>query len=120
MSGPLEEIRDGNITIIVFGNQLKHLDDLNVVELGQKMIEMTEKLPEPRLILDLSAVEFFGSSFIEAIFRVWKRLKTRQDSQFGIAGLQDYCREVIEVTHLDQLWSLFDTRELAIAEFKKR
>ncbi len=117
--GPLTELRDGDVTIVVFGSDLKHLDELNVAEISRKLIELAEKLPKPILVLDMSATEFFGSSFIEVLFRVWKKLNTKPAALFGIAGLQSYCREVLEITHLDSLWPLFDTRDLAIKQFQQ-
>src|SRR4051812_17667191 len=117
-SGLLTEIRDGDVTIIVFGSDLKQLDEVNIAEVGRKLVEMTEKLPHPRLVLDMKTVDFFGSSFIEALFRVWKKLNTTPGAKFGIASLQPYCREVLEVTHLNKLWNLFDSRDAAVASCK--
>ena len=117
ISGPFSEFRDGDVTIVVFGDSLKHLDETNVTDIGQKLVALTETLPHPRLVLDMQATEFFGSSFIESLFRVWKKLNTSPDARFGIAGLQPYCREVLEVTHLDKLWPLFETREAASKAF---
>lgn len=118
-TGPLTEIRDGNVTVVVFGEELKHLDEPGVLEIGQKLLEVADRAPQPLIVLDMQATEFFGSSFIEAIFRVWKKLNTKPGARFGIAALQPYCREVLEVTHLDKLWPLFDTREAACAEFNR-
>ena len=113
-NGPLSEYRNGKVTIVVFGDELKHLDEVNVVEIGKKLLQIAETLPHPLLVLDLQATEYFGSSFIESLFRVWKKLNVNPAAKFGLAGLQPDCREVLEVTHLDRLWPLFDTREAAI------
>ena len=113
----MSEHREGHVTIVVFGNELKHLDEIHVNEVGRKLLEITDKLTIPSLVLDMQATEFFGSSFIEALFRIWKKLNTKPDAQFGIAGLQPYCREVLEVTHLDKIWPLFETNAAAIKTF---
>jgi hypothetical protein len=118
-SEPLAELRDGNVTVIVFGEEFKHLDETNVAEIGGKLLLLAENLPHPILVLDMQATEFFGSSFIESLFRVWRKLNTKPSAKFGLAGLQPYCREVLEVTHLDKLWPLFETREAACADFNK-
>ena len=118
MLGPLLEYRDGVVTVIEFGAELKHLDEAIVAELGLKLLESVQGLPQPILLLDMHATEFFGSSFIELLFRVWKRLNSKPSAKFGISGLQPYCREVLEVTHLDRLWSLFETREAACEAMK--
>ena len=119
ISEPFSELRRGNVTVVVFGEGMKHLDETNVQDVGQKLLQLTDTLPHPLLVLDMQATEFFGSSFIESLFRVWKKLNTNPAAKFGIAGLQPYCREVLEVTHLDKLWPLFDTREAACEAFNR-
>ena len=119
ISEPFSELRRGNVTVVVFGEGMKHLDETNVQDVGQKLLQLTDTLPHPLLVLDMQATEFFGSSFIESLFRVWKKLNTNPAAKFGNAGLQPYCREVLEVTHLDKLWPLFDTREAACEAFNQ-
>lgn len=118
-SESLTEIREGNVTIVVFGSELRQLDELNVGDIGRKLVAIAESVPHPCLVLDMSTTEFFGSSFIEALFRAWKKLNVKPSAKFAIAGLQPYCREVLEVTHLDKLWNLFDTRAAAVAAFSQ-
>lgn len=116
-SGALTELREGKVTIVVFGPELKQLDESNVGDVSRKLVDIAENVPHPCLVLDMSSTEFFGSSFIEGLFRAWKKLNTKPNAKFGIAGLQPYCREVLEVTHLDKLWNLFDTRAAAVTAF---
>ena len=71
----------------------------------------------PLVVLDLTHVEFFSSSFIELMFRLLKRLKSR-GGKLAICNLHPYCREVLEITNLHTLWPLADTREEAITELK--
>ncbi len=111
--GLLTEIRDGNVVIVVFGTPLQQIEEVNVTEVGQKLVEITDRLTQPLLVLDMTATEFFGSSFIEVLFRVWKQLSLNPAAQLAIVGLQPYCREVLKVTHLDTLWQIFDTQEEA-------
>lgn len=115
--GAITEIHDGNTTILVFGNDLAQIDETNVSDLCGQMIAIADKLPNPLLILDMSNVQFFGSSFIDALFRVWKKMTTMPNAHLGIAGLQPYCRDVLKVTRLDTLWQIFDTRESALKNF---
>ena len=118
LNGPMTEIHDGDVTIVVFGPDMKQLDEINVADIGNKLVDVAGRIAQPKLILDLSLTEFFGSSFIEALFRVWRKLNDRPDAKFGIACLQPYCREVLEITHLDRLWPLFESREEAIKAFQ--
>jgi hypothetical protein len=43
----------------------------------------------------------------------------RPGGRLSLCGLTSYCREVVEITHLDQLWSIFETRDEAVGALKK-
>ena len=117
MCGPLTEIQDRDVTIVVFGTDQKQIVETNVTDLGKKLSEIADKLTKPQLVLDLANTEFFGSSFIEVLFRVWKRLSGKPGSKLAIVGLQPYCREVIAATRLDTFWQIYDTRQAACEAF---
>jgi anti-anti-sigma factor len=69
------------------------------------------------MVLDFSDVEFFGSSFIEVMFRVWKRLQQRGGT-FALANVSTYCQEVLRTTHLDTLWAVCPTVDDAARRLK--
>ncbi len=114
-TGPLSIVKEGDVTVVVFGAGQRHLDEVGLELIGNQLIDIAQQANPPLLVLDMTVTEFFGSSFIEVLFRVWKRLKTQPNAKFAISGLQEYCREVLEVTHLDQLWPLYATRAEAVA-----
>lgn len=114
-SGPLIVENEGGVTVVVFGAGQRRLDELGIEALGNQLIEIAQNANPPRVLLDMSVTEFFGSSFIEILFRVWKRLSDQPGAKFAISGLQEYCREVLEITHLDKLWPLYNTRKEALA-----
>ncbi|WP_010587159.1 STAS domain-containing protein [Schlesneria paludicola] len=113
-SQSLLEFRDGNITFVIFGDELKQLDELNVAGVGERLVEIAERAAPPLMVLDMSVTEFFGSSFIEVLFRVWKKLGTKPSPKLVLAGVQTYCREVLSVTHLDSLWPVYESRDAAV------
>lgn len=106
-------ILDGNITIVEFGEDLEHLGE-DVMPAVSKAVQEAGQSSGGKVLLDLSAVKFFGSSFIEVLYRLWKQIQA-QKGQFVIAGLHPYCREVLEVTNLDKLWTLVPDREAGLA-----
>ena len=68
----------------------------------------------PKVVIDLSYTKFFGSSFIEVLFRVWNRVNGA-GGKFALAGLTSYCREVLEITHLDKLWPMLPNADEAVS-----
>ena len=117
ITGPLSVLKVGDVTVVVFGSEQRQLDEVGLEKIGRQLIEVAQAANPPLLVLDMAPTEFFGSSFIETLFRVWKKLNTQPGAKFAISGLQPYCKEVLEVTHLDRLWPLPATRAEAIAAF---
>ncbi|MBM4074663.1 MAG: STAS domain-containing protein [Planctomycetes bacterium] len=113
-SGPLKVFKQGNVTVVEFGMDQGQLDEVGMDHIGRQLVEVAESASPPLVVLDLSHTEFFGSSFIEILLRVWKKLATNPNAKFAISGLQPYCKEVLEVTHLDRLWPLPNTRDEAV------
>lgn len=113
--------------------QVSTLDQATVVRFGSEYKNITEEIvpsastallaaaggEQIHMVLDFSHVEFFGSSFIEVLFRVWKRLQQRGGG-FALANVSTYCQEVLKTTHLDTLWPVCATVEDAAALLKTR
>ena len=106
------------ITIISLGPEYENLDEPGLEGLKDMVLDVARSADPPLVILDLSHTKFFGSAFIEILFRTWNRLKGRDGGLLCISGLTPYCKEVIEVTHLNELWKIFDTLEEAVAALK--
>jgi anti-anti-sigma factor len=102
------------VTIVAFGTEYENLDEVALDEgVGDVILESARDADPPLLLIDMSHVKFFGSSFIETLFRAYNRMNERE-GKFAICGLTPYCVEVIQVTHLDRMWSIFDSRDAAI------
>lgn len=113
-TAPQISIRDG-VTVIALGEHYENLDESLLDDLRDVLLKIVDDANPPRVVLDLSHTKFFGSSFIELIFRAWNRAQAKDGGQFVISGLTPYCRDVIEVTKLDQLWKLYDHVDDAVA-----
>lgn len=105
------------VTVVTFGPDLTRLTEDCIQETLQVMLAAVPG-PHPCLLIDLSHVEFFGSSFIEVLFRVWNRVQ-QSEGRFALCCLSPNCTEVIQVTNLDRLWPMFPSREAAIQALRK-
>lgn len=115
MATPRVHEQDG-VAVLDFGPDPHSLDETTLQSVHDGVLAAANVEP-PLLVVDLSHVDFFGSSFIELLYRVWSRLNNR-DGHFALAGLSPYCREVIEVTNLHRLWALYDTVDEAVSGIK--
>lgn len=113
---PAVDTQDG-VTVIHLGPEYENLDESRLDELRTAIIDIAETASPPQVVLDLSHTKFFGSAFIEIMFRAWKRVDIRGGT-FALSGLTPYCAEVVEVTHLDRLWKIFPDRDKAVSALK--
>lgn len=105
----------GTVTVLSLTHRCQMIEDSLLEPLGRDLITAIQGLSSPHAVLDLSVTRFFGSGFIELLLRIWRTLQQHEDARFALCGLQQYCREVLEVTHLDQLWPIVPTVDEAIA-----
>ncbi len=106
----------GDVTCIRLGPEFENLDETSLDLIREAMLEAAAAADPARMLIDLQHTSFFGSSFIEVLFRIWNRVNAIPGGKFGISGLTDYCKEVLEVTHLDKLWNLYPDFDEAVKE----
>jgi len=106
-----EITKQDGVTILSLGPDFENLDERGLNDLKEVILDVANQAAPPLVVLDLSNTNFFGSAFIEILFLAWNRLNAREGGKFCISGLTPYCREVIEVTHLDRLWEICQTQE---------
>jgi len=108
--------RDG-VTVLSFTQKNVNITEENVHDLGSDLLNEAAGADPPKVILDLGNVEFFGSSFIESMFVVWKALSAK-NGRFAICQLHPYCETVLSVTNLTTVWEIYPTVDEAVAALK--
>ncbi|MDB5386110.1 MAG: hypothetical protein JWM11_1756 [Planctomycetaceae bacterium] len=104
-----------NVTIVALvGVEYESLDERSLEGIRTSLLDIAQQADPPLMVLDLSQTKFFGSAFIEILFRVANRLKNRK-GRFALCNLTEYCAEVIHVTHLDSLWPVVSSTDEAVA-----
>lgn len=117
---PKEVIQQDGVTVIALGTDYENLDDAVLDDLRKFILEAVADADPPLVVLDLSHTKFFGSAFIEVLFRAWNRIEKQGGGEFCLSGLTQYCAEVIDVTHLNRLWAIYKTREEAVQALKAK
>jgi anti-anti-sigma factor len=82
---------------------------------ASQLHEVEEQLNSPgtqQIIVDLGEIPYFGSTVLEWITHLWKRVKVK-GGRLALVRPSKMGREVINVTRLDKLWGIFDTRDQA-------
>uniref|UniRef100_A0A7C2JZX8 Anti-sigma factor antagonist n=1 Tax=Schlesneria paludicola TaxID=360056 RepID=A0A7C2JZX8_9PLAN len=116
----LNVVTEGDVTVAEFGPRCKLIEEPILEALGRELATVTAAADPPLVLLDLTQTTFFGSGFLETLFRVWKGMQSKPRPQLCLCGLHPYCREVLEITHLDKMWPLYASRAEALAALASR
>jgi anti-anti-sigma factor len=65
------------------------------------------------LVVDFARVDYFGSSMLEALLRLWKHVHA-QGGRVAVCNVSSIGRDVLQTGRFDTLWEVFDSREDAI------
>lgn len=71
---------------------------------------------ERRLILDLHQLPFMNSAALGYLIKTQQTLNTMH-GQLGLAGVQPAIRNILTVTHLDQLFRMYPSVEKALEDW---
>ena len=65
------------------------------------------------LVIDLGAVNHFGSVMLELLVLLWKHIKTGT-GKFVVCNVPAVGKQVLQTTRLDTLWTILPSREEAL------
>lgn len=105
-------VKQQDVTIVELGMEYSGLDD--PTDLIASLLAAADEAEPAKLVLDLSETKYFDSQFIEVMIRVWKRIVSRE-GEMTLCGLSPFCSEVIQILKLDSIWTIYKTRDEAVA-----
>ncbi len=106
--------RHGEITIVSFAPPLDSIEAADVEDVVALLNDYLEGVGSPQLVVDLGAMDYFGSSFIGLLLRIWKQI-TAQGGQVVLCRVSNRARELLHITSLDMVWAMFANRREAIS-----
>lgn len=104
--------KQGDVSVVAIEGQLIVS---NRQELKQKMLEELEGGAR-KLLVDFSQTGYIDSSGLGVLVSLSKKIR-EQGGALRLAGLNDDLRTLFELTKLDTLFQIADTREQALASF---
>lgn len=105
--------RRGDLAVITPSPQVEHLPETLIQPAAQMVLSPLKEDPPSQMIVDLSAVRYFGSAFITFLLRCHLLVKN-QGSELVLAGVNPRIRELLRTTALDTLWALYDSLQEAL------
>ncbi len=106
--------RHGEVAVIVPSPQVEDLPETLLQPAAEMVLGPLKEDPPNNIIVDLSAVTYFGSAFITFLLRCHHLLAAR-GSELVLAGVNPNIRELLRITNLEMYWALYDTSAEAIS-----
>jgi anti-anti-sigma factor len=105
--------RHGDIAVIIPSPEVESMQE-NVIQQAAKMVvNALQEDPPAGIVVDLSAVTYFGSVFLSFLLRCHMRAKMA-GIEMVIAGPSERTRELLHLTALDTLWAIYGNRAEAL------
>ena len=107
------EHRGATVIVTVHGNlgefAFELLENAATVEIARFL----SKRDTRNVVIDLQNTEYFGSSALGFLVRLWKSVISR-GGRMAVCHLSDVEREILTMMRLDSLWTLCETVEEAV------
>ncbi len=105
--------RHGGITVIVASPTLERMDPTLIEQATEFLLKPLRTDAEPLIVVDLEAVDYFGSIFLAVLIRCWKQA-TVKGGMMALACVSERAKELLRVTSLDMIWPMYATRVEAV------
>jgi len=90
-------------------------------DVATELTEVQEQVDSPatqQVIIDLGEIPYFGSTVLEWMAQLWKRVKSK-GGRLAVVRPSEIGREVLAAARLERLWGIFETRDQAFAWLAK-
>lgn len=118
MSSAFDFDTSNHYALVVLGNSLGDAKWGDIEKAGNDLKAKIAELDRAVVLMDLSQLEFMGSSTVALIVKVWKEIGARKGGMVVVSS-SEMTKEVLEISGLNKLWTIVETREEAQAILSK-
>lgn len=84
-------------------------------EMGEQVLSELANQKSPQCLVDLTALDYMGSSMVASIIRIWKAIEANQ-GRMVVAVSSNGVREVLRITGLNRVWTIENSYATALHE----
>ena len=103
--------RVGETLIVTPAVNLREVDD--VASNAREAVDALSDLSVKNLVLDFHKTDYFGSSALALFVKFWKMVAGRNGCM-AFCNLSEHEREILQVTRLDTLWPICESKAEAM------
>lgn len=105
--------RHGEVVLIRTSPILEMMEPSFLEGAASLVLDAVGRDQSPQVVVDLSTLDYFGSSFLALLIRCWKVVDSR-DGTLVLSGVSPRAKELLHITSLDMVWPMYDDLREAI------
>jgi anti-anti-sigma factor len=109
---PYEYDTSKGYAVVVFNPALGDCRWGDIEQVGTEIKERLVALERPSFLLDLTRLEFMGSSVVALIVKLWKAAQEKEGDMV-VVNSSSMIGEVLEIAGLTRVWKIVDSHEEA-------
>lgn len=109
---PYEYDTTRSYLIVAFNPSLGDCRWGDIEQVGNDLKEKLATLDRPNFLLDLTRLEFMGSSVVALIVKLWKAVQEKE-GEMVVVNSSSMIGEVLEIAGLTRVWKIVDSHEEA-------
>jgi len=94
--------------------ELNDVQWADIEEIGDGIVSRVRDKSRPRVVIDLTEMNYMGSAMVALLVRVWKAVD-ENGGKLAVCNVNHLVREVLDLAGLTQKWTVTDTREEAVS-----
>lgn len=100
-------------SVFVLEARLKDCEWHAIEQTGAQVISELETIEPPILLIDLTELDYMGSSAVALLVRIWKLIKGR-DGKVAVVNRNNVIQDMLKIAGLTKLWDVVPRREEAM------
>ncbi len=111
---PVFEIEsEGAALILTPRRNISSLAEEEVQQQWDDLMTQVNQGDAQHVVFDFCNVSYFGSSMLEAMLSIWKKIAERE-GKMAVCNLSGTGLEIMQLSKFDTIWQITESREAAI------
>ncbi|MFV1967345.1 MAG: STAS domain-containing protein [Pirellulaceae bacterium] len=107
----------GDVVVVVPQYDLREFEFGQIELEGAEVLEILEQSRAKHAVFDFHKTDYYGSTALSFFVKVWKRVRANGGSM-AFCNVSVHELEILELTKLNELWSLCNSRDEALDEVR--
>lgn len=107
---PYEVIVEKSHASVTIRPELTESEWADIQQAGDEILQQITVAKPRGLLVDLTPLEYMGSSLVAMVVRFWKAIQPQQQ-QFVVVSNSEVVRQVLELSGLAKMWEIVETKE---------